>query len=130
MRCSTPLKLSPRLAMDGFIPNELLRSLIDEGHVTCSAAMIHGSDGRRYVVQEAVRVLGRSNSESGSDPFGCTGMIATLAELLDRGFVLSTEHIRLGRSTYDIEHGVICHPLALLPAATADESGVNPAVTQ
>lgn len=128
MAAKTDNKLSPRLAMDGFVPNELLNSLIDEGRAARAGAILNTNDGRSYVLQDAVRVLGRvPNSRSGSDPFGFTGMVATLAELLDRGFVLSAQHIALGRSVYDVEHGALCQPLNDSPA-TPDDSGVNRAL--
>ncbi len=110
-----------RLAMDGFIPNELLSSLLEAGLATVASCMLTTSDGRRYVLQHAARILGTTTGNT--DPFGFTGLVESLADLLERGFVICAERVALGRHIYDVEYGVLAYPLG-----SADDSGVNPRI--
>jgi len=119
----SPRALAACLAADGFLPATRLARLIDDEHVAVVDRVLHCRGGGRYVLQDAVRILGRSDPpdpETSSDPFGFTGMVEPLATLVRRGFVISTQRVALGRRVYDVEHGVICHPMA-----SADDSGVN-----
>ncbi|MEZ4443614.1 MAG: hypothetical protein R3B72_31370 [Polyangiaceae bacterium] len=91
------------------------RRLTRVGHV------IHLRDGRRYVLVEAVRILGAASAET--DPYGLTGTTDTLRSFLRRGFVMNAERLALGRHVYDAEYGYLLHRMA-----DADASGVNPVV--
>lgn len=119
-RMSTESKppISPRLAMDGFLPHDLLAGLVEKGRATRAGCLLTTDDGRIYVIEDAVRVLGCSNRET--DPYGFTGLVESLGELIRRGFVLSAQAIALNRVAYEVEYGVLAHPLP-----SADETGVN-----
>jgi len=104
--------------MDGFVPDDLLESLLNGGQVQRDGCLLTTADGRNYVLEDAVRVLGSSNRHS--DPFGYVGMVASVRYLLRRGFVMSAERVALDRTVYDVEYGVIAHPLA-----TEDQTGIT-----
>ncbi len=108
-----------RLAMDGFIPDELLGSLLEAGLASAAGCMLYTTDGRKYVLQQAARILGTTTGNT--DPFGFTGLVESLGDLLKRGFVMSAERMALGRQIYDVEYGVLAHPIQ-----QPDDSGVNP----
>jgi hypothetical protein len=111
MSSNPPAPLSPRLAMDGFLPDDLLTSLLESGHATRSDGVLHTSDGRTYVLEDGVRVIGCH--DRANDPYGFTGMVESIGALVRRGFVVSSERIALNRIAYDVELGVIAHPLVL-----------------
>ena len=118
MSSDTPPPLSPRLAMDGFLPDDLLASLLSRGHATRAGCVLRTRDGRTYVLEDALRVLGCVTGKT--DPYGYTGIVETLGALIRRGFVITSQRIALNRVAYDVEFGVLAHPLA-----HADETGVN-----
>lgn len=104
--------------MDGFLPDELLDELLSGGHAERVGCLLQTRDGRRYVLEDAVRVLGCASGKT--DPYGITGMVESLGALVRRGFVVTVQRIALNRIAYDVEFGVLAHPLA-----SADETGVN-----
>ena len=108
-------------ASDEFVSEARLAALVASGHAVRSGALLRTADGQRWVLREAVRVLGLIGSES--DPYGITGTADTLRSLLDRGFVMSSERIALGRRVYDAEYGYLPQQLH-----DPDASGVNPVV--
>ncbi len=55
-------------------------------------------------IVDAVRILGRRDGES--DPYGWTGRVFSLRELLRLGATLAPDGCRLGSATYDVELGV------------------------
>jgi len=63
------------------------------------------SDGQGFVLFEAVRVLGRTDGDT--DPYGLTGVVESLCELLRAGATLTAEMMQLGSACYRIERGVI-----------------------
>jgi hypothetical protein len=111
--------LLPRVESDGFVPDELLAGLIDHGEAQLRGGVLNTRLGRRFVTQPAVRVLGPVLGAA-SDPFGLTGGVHTIAELIRQGFVVSPRRLALGRMAYDVEHGVVVHALG-----SADDSGVT-----
>ena len=76
-------------------------------------------EGRRYILQDAARVLGRRNGET--DPYGLTGKVESIRDFIKKGAIVTTDSIRVGPAIYDVDWGVIA-----FPAASADESGANP----
>jgi hypothetical protein len=119
LRPTVERDLLPRVQSDGFLPDELLAGLIDHGQVEMRGGLLRTLDGRSYVTQPALRVLGPVLGAA-TDPFGLTGGVKTVAELLRQGFVVSPRRLSLGRMAYDVEHGVVVHALG-----SADDSGVT-----
>ena len=78
-------------------------------------------DERVHDVVDAVRVLGRRNGES--DPYGWTGRVFPLRELLRLGAALGPDGCKLGSATYDVEFGVLVEQQ---PVAEPDRSSTAP----
>lgn len=97
-----------RIAPDGFVPDAIVDGWTRSGAATRAGALLTLSDGRRYVLRDAVRVIGRRNGDT--DPYGFTGRVEALRELLRRGVTLAADAIRLGPAAYDVEYGVIAAP--------------------
>jgi len=93
-----------------FIPEMLIDAWVRAGHATRAGALLTARDGQRFVLQDAVRVLGRRNGDT--DPYGMTGRADALRELLRKGAIIADDTMRLGPAVYDIEHGVIALPVA------------------
>lgn len=110
-----------RLAYDGFVSDAILAGWVQVGDVVRAGALLKVRDGRRYVLTDALRILGRANGET--DPYGLTGRVSTLRDLLGQGATLSASSIRLGPAIYDVELGFIARQLA-----SADESGPHPSL--
>ena len=108
-----------RIGDDGFVPEAALDAWQRVGEVVRAGAVACMRDGRRYVLQDALRVLGRRNGET--DPYGFTGRDASLRDLVRQGSILSSDGLRLGAAVYDVEFGVLAFPLG-----GADESGTTP----
>jgi hypothetical protein len=107
------------LIADEFLSEARLSALLAGGDAVASGALLRTADGRRWMLREAVRVLGLHGQDN--DPYGITGTADTLRSLLARGFVMSSERIALGRRVYDVEYGYLPQPLS-----DPDASGVNP----
>jgi hypothetical protein len=108
--------------MDGFVPDELLASLVSSRHAERVGCVLRTRDGRRYALEDAVRVIGCARERT--DPYGMIGIVESLGSLVRRGFVVSSRQIALNRVVYDVELGVLAHPLT-----DADETGVNARVS-
>lgn len=111
-----------RLAPDEFLSRDALDALAANGEIHLAGALARTRDGERYVLRDALRVLGKVSPET--DPYGFIGHTDTLASFLRRGFVMSAERIALGRSVYDVEYGY----LAQRVGGDADRSGTHTAL--
>ncbi|HTJ83424.1 MAG TPA: hypothetical protein VL400_17010, partial [Polyangiaceae bacterium] len=100
---------SGALLGDGFLPDPTLEEWVRVGSAERSGAVLTLSDGRRFALVDAVRILGRRNGDS--DPYGFTGRILTLRALLRRGALLSPDGARLGAAIYDVQFGSIAEPV-------------------
>lgn len=110
-----------RLGDDGFASDAQLASWLRNGAAVRAGAVLTTREGRRFMLQDALRILGLQSGEM--DPFGLTGRVDTIRQLLRQGALLSAERMRIGQHSYDVEYGVLA-----LPFASADESGANPRV--
>lgn len=110
-----------RLGYGGFVSEAVLAGWVHVGDVVRAGALLKVVDGRRYVLTEALRILGRANGET--DPYGLTGRVNTLRDLLVQGATLTASSVRLGPAIYDVEYGFVARLLA-----SADESGPHPSV--
>jgi hypothetical protein len=73
MSSNPPAPLSPRLAMDGFLPDELVASLVASGQATRAGSLLHTRDGRTYLLEDGVRVIGRHDRTTNRWARWCAG---------------------------------------------------------
>jgi hypothetical protein len=129
----TPPSGSPvvvRVGDDGFASDSQLASWVRSGAAVRAGAVLTTREGRRFMLQDALRIIGLQSGdvdherrELPVDPYGLTGRVDTIRQLLRQGALLSADRVRLGQLTYDVEYGVLA-----LPFASSDESGANPRV--
>lgn len=100
----------PRIAEDAFIAETVVDAWIRNGAAARVGPILTLADGPRYVLRDAVRVIGRRNGDT--DPYGFTGRIDALRDLIRRGATLSVDALRLGPVVYDIEYGYVAAPIA------------------
>lgn len=112
-----------RLQSTGFLPEYLLQRYLELGFVQRIGPRQIATPQQRYILQDAVRVLGPRSQES--DPFGLTGHVSPTRALLERGFELSRRQLSWGRYRYDMEFGFLVHPIA-----DADSSGPRPRLVE
>ena len=110
-----------RIGDDGFVSEAVLDTWVRAGEVVRAGAILSVRGGRRYLLQDALRVLGRR--DGGVDPYGLTGRVESIRHLLRQGAIASADGIRIGSLVYDVEYGVLA-----LPFASPDESGANPKI--
>ena len=110
-----------RIGDDRFVSDATLDGWLRSGDATPPPPLHTTRDGRRFVLRDAVRILGRRNGET--DPYGFTGRVETLREFVRQGAILASDSVRLGPAVYDAEYGVVAYPMA-----SPDESGANPKV--
>lgn len=110
-----------RVGEDGFVSDAQLEAWTRAGDAVRVGASLASADGRRWVLTDALRVLGRRNGET--DPYGLTGRVLGLRQVLLQGGALFADALRLGAAIYDVEYGAHA-----VEALGADESGVNPIV--
>src|SRR5262249_7734528 len=99
-----------------------LEAWIRTGEATRAGSLLTARDGRRYILRDALRVLGRRNGDT--DPYGFTGRVESVRDFIQRGAIAFADGIRLGSAVDDVEYGVLAMPLGASP----DESGANPVV--
>ena len=98
-----------RIGEDGFVAETTVDGWVRSGAASRLGAALTVSDGRRYVLRDAVRVIGRRNGDT--DPYGFTGRVEALREFVRRGATLSADGLRLGPAVYDVEYGYIAAPI-------------------
>lgn len=109
---------------DGFLPDATVEEWVRTGGATRDGAMLVLRDGRKFVLIDGLRILGRRNGDS--DPYGFTGRILTLRALLKRGALLSPDGIRLGAAIYDVQFGSIAESVDDVARASARPSSPLP----
>lgn len=97
----TPNEVGP----DGFVSEVVLDGWQRRGRATRVGGVLWLDDERVHDVVDAVRVLGRRNGES--DPYGWTGRVFPLRELLRLGAALGPDGCKLGSASYDVEFGIL-----------------------
>ncbi len=105
----------------GFVPDRVLEGWLRTGEATRAGATLTSRAGQRYLIRDALRVLGRRNGET--DPYGFTGRVEALRDIIRQGAIVASDGLRLGAAIYDVEFGVIAHRYG-----SADESGANPRI--
>jgi len=86
-----------------FVAEATLVTFVREGELRRDGVVVTTTDGRRFVLQETVRVLGRNNGAS--DPYGLTGQVESIRELVRKGAAVAGDTLRLGPAVYDVEYG-------------------------
>ncbi len=97
----TPHEIGP----DGFVAEVVLDGWQRRGSAQRVGGVLWLEGDRVHDVVDAVRVLGRRNGES--DPYGWTGRVFPLRELLRLGASLGPDGCKLGAAAYDVEFGVL-----------------------
>jgi hypothetical protein len=113
----TPQEIGP----DGFVAEVVLDGWQRRGRAQRVGGVLWLDDERVHDVVDAVRVLGRRNGES--DPYGWTGRVFPLRELLRLGAALGPDGCKLGSATYDVEFGVLVEQQ---PVAEPDRTSAAP----
>lgn len=112
---SAPVPPSQRvltqLYAGAFVAEAALMGWVSRGLVRRSGAVLTSELGERFLMTEACRVLGPKRGET--DPFGLTGKVETIRELIRGGAVLSSGTIRVGQLGYDLEFGYTLTPIAV-----------------
>ncbi len=95
----------PRIEADTFVPEVTLDGWVRGGAVARAGGLLTTPDGRRFVLRDAIRVLGRRNGDT--NPYGFTGKVEPIRELIRRGASISADALRLGPAVYDVEFGFV-----------------------
>lgn len=99
---SVPVQIGP----DGFVSESVLDAWARRGWAArAGGALVLPGAGARLDVVDGVRILGRRDGES--DPYGWTGRVFPLRELVRMGASVGPDGCRLGSATYDVEFGVV-----------------------
>jgi hypothetical protein len=114
-----PSSAHVRVGDDHFVSEALLEAWMRVGEASCAGGLMTARDGRRWLVRDGLRILGRRNGET--DPYGLTGRVETLRDFLRKGGMLGPDAVRLGAAIYDVEYGVIAYLMK-----SPDESGAMP----
>jgi hypothetical protein len=96
---------SVRIGEDAFVSEASVDAWVRTGAAVRAAGLLAVRDGRRFLLRDAVRVLGRRNGDT--DPYGFTGRVEAIRDFIRRGATISADALRLGPAVYDIEYGFI-----------------------
>jgi hypothetical protein len=88
---------------NGFLSEAQVDAWVRTGAATRSGCLLTAHDGRRFLLRDAVRVLGRRNGDT--DPYGFTGRVEAIRDFIRRGASVSADALKLGQAVYDIEYG-------------------------
>lgn len=113
--------VAARIAENPFLSESVLDVWVRVGVVVRAGGSIMTPDGARYLLRDAIRILGRRDGDA--DPYGLTGRVECLRDLLRQGATISSDAVRFGPGVYDAELGFLA---VLLPSP--DKSGPNAAV--
>jgi hypothetical protein len=102
---SKKLSAESCLGDGSFIAEATLGAFVRGGELRREGAIVATPSGRRFVLQEAVRVLGRNNGAS--DPYGFTGQVDSIRALVKKGGAITGDTLRLGPAVYDVEYGYL-----------------------
>jgi hypothetical protein len=105
-----PAAPAVRIGEDAFVSEAVLEGWLRSGEARRTGALLVTRDGRRFVLRDALRVVGRRNGDT--DPYGLTGNAEPLRDLIRQGAIVSSDGIRLGAAVYDVEFGVLAVPAA------------------
>jgi hypothetical protein len=101
----SPVTPGPRIPEDAFLAEATVDAWTRTGAATRTGGLLTLSDGRRYALRDALRVIGRRNGDT--DPYGLTGRAEPIREFLRRGATVAPDALRLGPAVYDVEYGFL-----------------------
>jgi hypothetical protein len=99
-----PAPPAVHIAEDAFVSETTLDDWVRSGAAVRAGALLSTSDGRSFLLRDAVRVIGRRNGDT--DPYGLTGRVEAIRDFIRRGASISADALRLGPAIYDIEYGL------------------------
>jgi hypothetical protein len=104
---SRPLAAEPQgeALETGFISEQQLADLLFRRRVRRVGPGVVASGGRQFAIREAVRVVGRADGHS--DPYGLSGVVESMSDLVRAGAQLNGHMMLLGSVSYCIERGVV-----------------------
>jgi hypothetical protein len=91
--------------VDSFLSEGTVDGWVRGGLATRNGALLITADGRRFLLRDAIRVLGRRNGDT--DPYGFTGRVEPIRDFIRKGACITLDTLRLGPAVYDIEYGVV-----------------------
>jgi hypothetical protein len=94
-----------RIADGAFVAETTVDGWARSGAATRSGVLLTAHDGRRFLLRDAVRIIGRRNGDT--DPYGFTGRVDAIREFIRQGATVSVDALRLGHSVYDLEYGFV-----------------------
>jgi hypothetical protein len=94
-----------RIETDTFVPELTVDGWVRNGAAARTGGLLTTLDGRRFLLRDAIRVLGRRNGDT--DPYGFTGKVEPIREFIRRGASVSADGLRLGPAVYDVEYGFV-----------------------
>jgi hypothetical protein len=101
-----PISLpSVHIGEDAFVSDAVVDRWVRTGAAARTNGVLATRDGRRFLLRDAVRVIGRRNGDT--DPYGLTGRVEAIREFIRRGANVSADALRLGPAVYDIEYGFV-----------------------
>jgi hypothetical protein len=103
--------LAVHVGEDAFISEAVVDGWVRAGAAARANGVLAARDGRRFLLRDAVRVIGRRNGDT--DPYGLTGRVETIRDFIRRGAYVSADALRLGPAVYDIEYGFVAVPAEL-----------------
>ena len=89
----------------GFIAEQRLADLLFRRRIRRAGRGVITADGIVYDLYEGVRVVGPSHGQS--DPYGLTGTVEHMTDLVRAGASLSAGSMHIGSASYQIVRGVI-----------------------
>lgn len=92
-----------------FVPDAQLEGWLRRGEAARTGPLLTMADGSRFVLSDALRVLGPRDAES--DRLGFTGRVDSIRTFLRHGAAICSDGLRLGSAVYDVELGVVAYPL-------------------
>jgi hypothetical protein len=98
-----------------FVSETTLDGWVRAGAAVRTGALLSIPDGRRFLLRDAVRVIGRRNGDT--DPYGLTGRVEAIRDFIRRGASISADALRLGPAIYDVEYGLLAAPAGPAEAA-------------
>jgi hypothetical protein len=100
---------SLRIGDDGFLSEATVDGWVRSGAASRAGSLLTSADGRRFVLRDALRVIGRRNGDT--DPYGLTGRVEAIRDFVRRGASVSPDALKLGPAVYDVEYGFVAAAL-------------------
>jgi hypothetical protein len=108
-----------------FFPRAALDEWLSENRVEIGGReLLLKSEGRRYRIVEAVRILGEVSGLT--DPYDIVGRVKSVAFVTELGAELLESSMVLGDNAFDVVPGFLATPVGTFSEYRADRSGKTP----